>query len=385
MVITAFSFIMSIFWFNIFIIVIMIMRKRTSLIVNFNIIPIFLLVLVCFLRLFCCFEMPYTLVIPSAFIFPKIIGFLTFPILQVNSLNISICLLNIFILVWMIGIIHLFKKYTVHTISINKAICREEGTNDPEILACMNEIIHSSGKHTKVKVIQNKDIIIPIIIGFVKPTIYLPDIPFTERELKNILLHEWTHFLNKDSWIKLFIYLIGVVFWWNPFVHILLENLNHILEVRCDLKLTYKMNAAQRIEYLETIKKIIKYKMNLISIPQYTKSVSISALVSTNNMKKISQRFYLVLNVKDKKHQIISSIPLYLMFLLLVLFSYMFVLQPTYEPTTTYNKPEIYEITPENAYLKPNSNNTYNLYADKKYRAVVDDISVEPFSSLPIK
>ncbi|MBE6034830.1 MAG: M56 family metallopeptidase [Clostridiales bacterium] len=385
MVITAFSFIMSIFWFNIFIIVIILMRKRTSIIVNFNIIPLLLLVLVCFLRLFCFFEMPYTLVVPSESIFPQVIDCLTSPILQLNILNISICLLNVFTSVWVIGIIYFLNRYIVHSICINKAICRDEGTNNSQILACMNELIDSSGKHTKVKVIQNKAITIPMIIGFFQPTIYLPDIPLTEKEIKNILLHEWTHFLNKDSWVKLFIYLISAVFWWNPFVHILSENLNHILEVRCDLKLTYKMNEAQRVEYLETIKKIIKYKVNLVSTPQYTKLAGISALISTNNMKKISQRFYLVLNVKYKKNQIITSIPLYLMILLLTLFSYMFVLQPSYEPTTTYNKPEIYEITPENAYLKPNNNNTYDLYADGKYRAIVDNINVEPFSSLPIK
>lgn len=67
------------------------------------------------------------------------------------------------------------------------------------ILTCIKEVMDISGKHKKVKIIHNEYINTPLIVGYFCPTIYLPNLAFSEKELKYILLHEWTHFLNKDS------------------------------------------------------------------------------------------------------------------------------------------------------------------------------------------
>ncbi|WP_312651836.1 M56 family metallopeptidase [Aminipila sp.] len=386
MIITAFSFIMSIFWFNIFIIIITLLRKYTMVILNFNITLLLFFILVCFLRLFCFFELPYTMVLPSKYVFTNTIDFFTFSFLQVPWFNIPISLLNIFLAIWIIGIVFFLFNYVILSMNINKCVCNCEGTNNPVILACITEVMNLSGKHGKVKIIQNEHINTPLITGYFNPAIYLPDIPFSEKELKHILSHEWTHFLNKDSWIKLITCLISSVFWWNPFVHILSESLNHILEVRCDIRVTSNMSNIQRTEYLETLLKVAKNNLNLGSTRDFTRIAGISALISTTNTNKIYQRFYIVLNKKYKKNFNIVTVSFCVLTLFLVLSSYMFVLQPSYEPTqASYTEPELYDITPENAYLKLNHNNSYDLYADGKYRAVVEDISIEPFLSLPIK
>lgn len=145
------------------------------------------------------------------------------------------------------------------------------------------------------------------------------------------------------------------------------------------------MSNKQRIEYLETILKVIKNKYITHHAIPYTRTAGISALISTTNKNKICQRFDIVLNRKCKKSFNIATILFYLLTLLLILSCYVFVLQPSYEPFQAYMKPQIFDISPENAYLKPNNNNSYDLYTDGKYRAVVEDINVEPFSSLPIK
>lgn len=75
-----------------------------------------------------------------------------------------------------------------------------------------------------------------MVYGFFTPKIYMPKIHFSDEELYYILSHEYYHFLNRDIWIKLFIYIICSIFWFNPFIHILKTNLIHMLEIRCDNK-----------------------------------------------------------------------------------------------------------------------------------------------------
>jgi beta-lactamase regulating signal transducer with metallopeptidase domain len=248
----------------------------------------------------------------------------------------------------------------------------------------MNEILADSRKNTKVKIIQSEDIRIPMISGFFNPVIYLPAMQFSDEELKNILLHEWTHFLHKDAWVKLSIYLISSIFWWNPFVHILRHELNCILEIQCDLSITSQMDEKTRINYLEGILKVIRAsEQNTFpnAVP-----IDCAALVSTNKAKKIEQRFKLVLDYDSgKKKRILPMLLLCTMILLFFVASYRFVIQPRTYSTVKVGYEDTFTITPENSYLSINKNGTYSLYSDGKYRCDISEIDKEPFSSLPIK
>ncbi|QHI72482.1 hypothetical protein Ami3637_08820 [Aminipila terrae] len=376
---------MAIIWFNIFIAMISFVRLRSNFIINFSLTPLLLLTVTCFLRLLCSFELPITFVIHSTWVFPAIIDFLTVSRFSICNNEIHVCLLNLIVLFWISGSLYFLLVYILQSIRLVKIIRTEKETQDKQLLFCLNQIQKTGHKKLKVKFIRASWIIVPMVTGFLKPTIFLPDISFTDSELKSILLHEWHHFLNKDIWIKLLMCIISIIFWWNPFVYALKVNLNHILEVHCDLKLTAKMNDNDRLEYLKSITKIIKFQLSLKRDYEYNRLPSMSFLVSTNNMKKIEQRFMLVLDNQPKKKNKFSLILVYATILLSFFFSYVFVLQPVYEPTVEAGFEQSFSVSPQNSYLKNNRDGTYSLYVNNQYQFDITNISEEPFLSLSIK
>lgn len=384
MTVTLFSVITSILLFNVYIIIIASMCRSNGFLIRFSLVPLILLIVAGIFRMVCFIEFPSTIVIGSEVILPAIINFFNIELFTVYKDTVIIHIYDLLFVIWIIGSIYNLHKYVYQSIHLNKYIRTFRGTDDMRIISCIDRILAESHKNTKVRIIQSEEVSIPMITGYFKPVICLPDIYFSDDELKNILLHEWNHFLHKDVWVKLSMYIISSVFWWNPFVHILRRELNHILEIQCDLSITSKMDEGARINYLNSILKVLRVvsKKTLIhNIP-----MNCAALVSTNKTKKIEQRFSLVLNYNSGRKQRIFLIFLLCIFILLSFFaSYKVVLQPRTFSTVKAGYEETFTITPENSYLTVNENGTYSLYADNKYRFDITKIDEEPFSSLPIK
>ena len=62
----------------------------------------------------------------------------------------------------------------------------------------------------------------PIIVGFLRPRIYLPIhliSDSSETEIRYMLLHELQHYKHKDAIGGFFMNLAGVIYWFNPLVH----------------------------------------------------------------------------------------------------------------------------------------------------------------------
>ncbi|MDD4403075.1 MAG: M56 family metallopeptidase, partial [Desulfitobacteriaceae bacterium] len=53
-----------------------------------------------------------------------------------------------------------------------------------------------------VRLVRNPLAATPILIGILRPLIIIPDINFSEKQLKNILLHELVHLKRFDIGVK---------------------------------------------------------------------------------------------------------------------------------------------------------------------------------------
>ncbi len=378
MTITIFSFVTSLLLFNIYIFLIAVIRPRNIFLLRFGIIPIVLLIAACIFRLVFFVELPSSTVLQSEVIYPIILNFFTAKVFKVYVYELVIA-------VWVVGSIYYLQKYIRQLIFLNRLANSVRETQDMRIISCMNELLVESGKNTKVKIVQSHEISIPMITGFFKPVIYLPCTDFTDGDLRNILMHEWTHFLYKDAWAKLFISLISSVFWWNPFVHILKNELSQTLELRCDLSIISRMNNENRLIYLESIVKIIK-DANNNKLHKSHSSMGSTALVAINRNENILQRFNFVLNYDTCKNRNIFSSAIICIFILLsVIASYGFVVQPAHPNPIITEYEDVFAIKPENAYLMLNEDGTYSVYSDNQFRFNIDQINSEPFLSLPIK
>lgn len=196
------------------------------------------------------------------------------------------------------------------------------------------------------------EIFTPMVTGFLHPTIYLPNYEYTESDLFWILKHEASHIAGYDAWLRLGFLLFRCLFWWNPFVHLSQKSVDDILELRCDKAVLSNADTSERVEYVE-------------------------ALYHTANHARQSTLFFAGAGtfVQPKKAGILavrakvamddphphSRKTLAALALTLVLFgvSYIFILQPARFPPPMDDGPEIFQITPETAYLVEVSSDEY--------------------------
>ena len=93
----------------------------------------------------------------------------------------------------------------------------------------------------------------PLVVGLIKPVLYLPQTEITEDELDYILLHELTHYRRHDLLYKWFAMLVSSIHWFNPFVYIVLRQIDEECEVSCDYEACKNLSEQQKKDYMAMI------------------------------------------------------------------------------------------------------------------------------------
>lgn len=93
----------------------------------------------------------------------------------------------------------------------------------------------------------------PMLVGFVKPALYLPDEALSAEDAAFIFRHELTHYKRGDLWLKLALVAARAVHWFNPLVHLLARFAQEDIELACDDAVVRGMDVAARRAYGETI------------------------------------------------------------------------------------------------------------------------------------
>ena len=93
----------------------------------------------------------------------------------------------------------------------------------------------------------------PMLAGFLRPALYLPDEALSEQEAMFIFRHELTHYKRGDLWLKLLLTAAKTVHWFNPLVYLMARFAQEDIELACDDAVVRGMDGAQRRAYGETI------------------------------------------------------------------------------------------------------------------------------------
>lgn len=93
----------------------------------------------------------------------------------------------------------------------------------------------------------------PLIVGLIKPILYLPQTEIKEDELDYILLHELTHYRRRDLLYKWFAMLVSSIHWFNPFVYIVSRQIDEECEISCDYEVCKSLTEPQKNAYMAMI------------------------------------------------------------------------------------------------------------------------------------
>lgn len=354
MQITFFSFLSAVLWSSILIVVLYLLRKTARYRHYFGVLTISLLYLFCAARAFLPIELAQVYILEDDTVYPKLYRFLVGD----HAILKGIPLVQILAAVWLCGFVWLLFRYLRDyyraVISIRKcaAAC---GGCEKRILG---EVKALTEKDIPVSIFMVGNIDIPFGFGLFRKRIILPFRDYSEEEVRYILLHEYTHFINRDIWVKFLVSVFCMLFWWNPVVYLLKRDLEQTLEIKCDLSLARHLNTQERVSYLRTIIHTLK-RENIRTMPPS----AATALFHNHAAVQIKERFTAVMDCGQGRFPRAANAMLIGTFVFLSLLSYSILPQPKFDaPRST--EPNTVDFDPSNAYIQAQKDGSYWLYIE---------------------
>ena len=139
--------------------------------------------------------------------------------------------------IWIVGIfamIILVIKSSLRLRTLKKSAL---SLQNPEVRRLYHQCLEEMGIHRNIPVYSTAFLKSPIIVGLLKPCIYLPIhliSDYNESDMRYMLLHELQHYKHKDAIASYLMNLAGVVYWFNPLVWYALKEMRNDREVACD-------------------------------------------------------------------------------------------------------------------------------------------------------
>lgn len=349
MQITLFSILSSFLWVSIFVLLIEQIGKQMLVLRSFSIYPLVFLLVFALLRIFFPFELFYARVIRSEVILPVIQRIFSY---RIYVLNLS----GIGILIWVVVALRKFYLKIREYRRLYHILNSLPQTEDTRMIKVLEEVQRHSSRKKPIKIVVHEEIKTPAIVGFLKPIIMMPALPFCEDEILGIITHEWMHYYKKHIIYKFCGLIIHIIFWWNPFIKQLDDAIAYVLEMHADQGVSLLLNKRQQHAYLNAITKVIRNQAKDSDM-----SPLACYLIQKAQNGPLEKRFRMLLegnysNNKEKMNKSILLIPLMCAFLIL---SYTFVLQP-YTDTKGGDYGRVTEI-PADAYLVV-KDDSYTLY-----------------------
>ena len=367
-----YSFFNAVFFCSLFSVVLWLLCRKTSWMVRLGLKPLCLFVFLAVLRLVIPIELPFVQIVGSRKILVWVQRGFRIRLAQLGGHSIETG--DVFLFVWLWGAALLLGRFLWQWARHGRFMAQ-----CPSIPQEMMEQVRSwiPGFRGQVRLAAGQGT--PYVVGFFRPVIFLPDADYKEQDLHLILLHEWQHFRNRDQWSKLLCYLLCCVFWWNPFLWLLKNKMDQLLELRCDFSVLEKIDTVQQDDYYEMLLGTYRAAREKHSMPE-----GIAALASSHR-HVILQRFQMGghFSRMEKQSKVERRI---LMGLMTAAFigSYLVIFQPQGFPPPVEDGHRIYSGPPEGSYLIRHADGTYSLYLDGNITSV-KDITKEPFASLPVR
>lgn len=199
-----------------------------------------------------------------------------------------------YITAWLVGAIIFLSSHLLSYIAFHQKIRRHAVlTDNSTYLASMQEQKQSLHITKDIPLLIYKEISSPLLLGYRKPCIILPDNNYTKDQITFILKHELTHYKHHDLYIKLLLIVSNSLHWFNPIIYLLVRDTSLTMELYCDEGVTAKQTLSYREQYSLTLLEIMK--------GGGAHSLALLSTSFTNNAKHTKERFRHIMNTSTKK------------------------------------------------------------------------------------
>jgi len=133
---------------------------------------------------------------------------------------------------------------------------------------CKSQLAAKLGLRNFPEVYHSPVAAMPMVLGFWRPTILLPQPPpaeWTQAQWEAVLLHEAAHVARRDHWAALAQRVAVILFWWCPLAHLLGRRLNDLREKICDD--CALQGRCDRVGYAELLLETAEHFLRLKTLP----------------------------------------------------------------------------------------------------------------------
>lgn len=399
MSISLYSVLTTFLWFNVFVLLLCVLRWKLKILLGYQLFPLLLLIGLSVVRLLVPVEPFFALEVESTRVLPFLQDRSRVEVAAIGGQTVTVASLVILVLsaVSLALLVRLF--FLLHRKS--SQLRQGARTDDPRLLAIFQRVKAEAPSRRQCRLYVSDQCPGPCIFGVVRSHVLIPRelCALGDRDLYYVLKHEWRHHLEYDVAVKLLIECLCCLLWWDPLVYLLRYNLNQTLELKCDAKVTREFQEEERLSYAEALmntlrvcgrKSVDQPRETMLSIP------FLGATLAKRRVKAdedLIQRFDVVLEVDRRDSRIMKkTFAAAMIFLFSV--SFCFVVQPyslpALEDLTVETKSEDtvgpFRISPDTSFFVDNQDGTYSLFVNGEYLHNVDGRAIESemFQSIPI-
>ena len=171
--------------------------------------------------------------------------------------------------IWIVGILAMIILVIKSSLRLRNLEKSALPLQNREVRKLYHHCLEEMGIHRDIPVYSTAFLKSPIIVGLLKPCIYLPIhliSDYNESDMRYMLLHELQHYKHHDAIASYLMNLAGVVYWFNPLVWYALKEMRNDREVACDTSVLKMLEEDDYEDYGNTLINFAE-KISLTSFP----------------------------------------------------------------------------------------------------------------------
>ena len=205
----------------------------------------------------------------------------------------------IFASVWLsVAVLKLAGELLAYYLSMKNLRRMSLPVNDPVSIQMYRDVCRKKSVRRAPELRQNAGLTTPLLAGLFHTKLYLPATGYSAEERKLVFYHELTHYCHRDLWYKMLLRICATIYWFNPFLLIMLKEADKDIENLCDTAVINRVNKKDHRLYRQLLLRTVAMNNQ---IPYVTASLNDSGMV-------FKDRILYMVNIRKLRRGILPGI-----------------------------------------------------------------------------
>ena len=205
----------------------------------------------------------------------------------------------IFTAVWLVvAILKLAGEFLAYYFSMKDLVRMSLLVSDPVSIQMYREVCQRKHVRRIPELRQNAGLTTPLLAGLFHTKLYLPATGYSAEERKLVFYHELTHYNHRDLWYKMFLRICASIYWFNPFLLLMLKEADKDIENLCDTDVIHRVNLEENRLYRQLLLRTVAMDNQ---VPYVSASLNDSGMV-------FKDRILYMLNIRKFRRGLLPGI-----------------------------------------------------------------------------